>query len=200
VSKLTELERAASRRVVATVRSCGFLGGSGLSMWREALAGRWKASAEELAADLQALGVTCAVVEAWRPPSAGDPAGRVRRGREVRVARGDLPALVARMPSLAGPVGDLAQTQGSGLCALRAEAEAVAVVRLPLAADWPTWTPAQAQAVGLSCRVCGHDLRGGGPARRVAYLSGPVTARGALTLTCGPCLPPVRDGVAAAAV
>ena len=62
------------------------------------------------------------------------------------------------------------------------------MVRLPLAADWPSWAVEQAGTVGLSCVVCGYDLRNRDEERRAAYQTGPVSAGGRLTLTCGPCL------------
>lgn len=189
MARSTDQERAASRRVVATVRSCGFLGGGGLSLWREVAAGAWKADAAELAADLEVLGVGCVVVEAWRPPLSGDPAGRVRRGREVRVTHQELPALVQRMPSLGPAVADLPwDARGFDLHALRLEGDGAMMVRLPLAADWPSWAVEQAGTVGLSCVVCGYDLRNRDEERRAAYQTGPVSAGGRLTLTCGPCL------------
>ena len=99
------------------------------------------------------------------------------------------------MPSLAGPVEDRPDTgRAFALAAFRPVGDAVAVVILPLAADWPTWTPEQAQAVGLLCRACGHDLRADGPDRRTAFQVGPDTATGALSLECGPCAHPERGG------
>lgn len=78
VADVTEEQRAAQRRIVGVVRASGVLGLFGLALWREANAGEWKASAEEIAEDLALLGVPHTVVAASRPPTSREPR-RIRR-------------------------------------------------------------------------------------------------------------------------
>ncbi|MGV9638069.1 hypothetical protein ACWDO0_28165 [Nocardia rhamnosiphila] len=111
--RLSEQQRAAQRRVVGVIRSCGVLSEDGLAMWRENGCGEWKASATEIAADLTVLDVAHTVVATPMPPLKSDRSRRVRHGQEVRVATADLASLVRWMPSLQKHIDLLAEGAGA---------------------------------------------------------------------------------------
>ncbi len=162
-SAVPEQVRAAQRRIVGTVNACGVLTRDGLAMWREAGCGERKATAGEIARDLVLLEVPNQVVKAFRFPLAADRSGLMRRGEEIRVARGDLTHLVRWMPALRESIDQLAEdAPGFGFAIVEPRGEHVAVLQLALAADWPYWTAKQAEKAGLMCAECGFDL----PARR----------------------------------
>ena len=60
--------RAAQRRVISTVRCSGVLSNGGLALWREVGCGEWKATAAEIARDLDLLEVLHEIVTAFRFP------------------------------------------------------------------------------------------------------------------------------------
>ncbi|MFB9466977.1 hypothetical protein [Streptomyces cinereospinus] len=107
MAQLSEEERSAQRRIVATVRSCGVLNSDGLAMWREADCGEWKATAADIGQDLDQLQVPYQVVAAYRFPLANAWNKSLRRGEEVRIAAKDLIHLVRWMPSLKKSIDDL---------------------------------------------------------------------------------------------
>lgn len=185
VADATEGQRAAQKRIVGVVRASCVLGLFGLALWREADAGEWKASAEEVAADLAVLGVPHTVVGANRPPTSRSP--MVRRGREIRVVWDDLPALTRWMPSLAKAMEDVPEDalDGKGFAFFEPQPGGMAVLRAAFAADFPWWTAKQAARMGLLCSVCGWDLRQRGPEGRAGYRI--LGEDGRRRMFCGPC-------------
>ncbi|MET9491133.1 hypothetical protein [Nocardia sp. NPDC006630] len=96
---LSEEERAAQPRIGGLIRSCGVLSEQGLAMWRENGCGEFKATADEIAADLGILGLPHTIVPTDLSALVSDPRS-IRYGEEVRVATADLPELVAWIPSM----------------------------------------------------------------------------------------------------
>jgi hypothetical protein len=152
--------RAAQRRIIGTVNSSGVLCGGGLALWREADCGEWKATAAEIAHDLTLLEIPHEIVTAFRFPLAKAMLKLPRRGEEVRIARGDLTHLVRWMPSLQTYIDQTPEdAPGWWFMVFEPRPEAMAIVQLAFAADWPRWTDKQAAAMGLMCSDCGWDLR-----------------------------------------
>ncbi|MGN2642455.1 hypothetical protein ACTD5D_41040 [Nocardia takedensis] len=106
--RLSEQERAAQRRICGVIRSCGVLSEHGLAMWRENGSGEFKATADEIAADLAILGVPHTVEPTDLPPLASDRTKRIRHGQEIRVATADLSALAQWIPSMRKHIDKLA--------------------------------------------------------------------------------------------
>jgi hypothetical protein len=184
LSKATDTQRAAQRRVVGCVQMSGYLGRGGLALWREHDAGDWKASAGEIARDLDTLGVPSTTVTAMRPPTTRSPG--IRKGLEVRVAFKDLPSLVRWMPSLATAIDGLpANGPGFNFAYYDPTPDGGALLRRAfIAAEWPSWTVTQAVRMGLVCPRCARDLRQGGadvPVNR------PESPGGRRRLFCLPC-------------
>src|SRR4051812_21850093 len=89
------------------LRHRGVLDQYGVTLWTEAEAGHWKAAADELAGDLEVLGVPHAVtVTRWRQPPWRSATTKIPPSRWVKlwVLWPDVPALAARFPSLARAV------------------------------------------------------------------------------------------------
>ncbi|MET8289877.1 hypothetical protein ABZV80_32315 [Streptomyces sp. NPDC005132] len=150
--------RAAQRRIVATVNASGALCAGGLALWREADRGEWKATADEISADLVLLEVPHHVVKAFPYPRAKSRSRLPRRGEEVRVDREDLAHLVRWMPSLQQHIDQTQDLPGWGFVMFEPRRDEVAIVHLALSADWPRWSAKQAATMGLMCANCGHDL------------------------------------------
>lgn len=180
--------RAAQRRIVSTITSSGVLNSDGLALWREANCGEWKATAAEIGQDLELLEVPYTTVTAFRFPLASSHSKAMRRGEEVRIARGDLTHLVRWVPSLKETIGDIPEDcPGWAFHLFQPRVEGMAIARLALAADWPAWTKKQARAAGLVCAECDYDLRDTKDETRLPY-DIPLPERPkARRLVCGQC-------------
>ncbi|MFJ9412493.1 hypothetical protein [Streptomyces sp. NPDC101393] len=166
----------------------GVFSGGGLALWRAADCGEWKATAADIASDLDVLQVPHQVVRAFRYPLSKSWDKRPRRGEEVRIARKDLPHLLPWMPSIQQWIDHITdEWPGFAFTIFEPRAEGMAVLQLPFAADWPRWTPRQAASMALMCAECGHDLRDRQNGDRLPYnipLPKQPTKR---RLVCGRC-------------
>ncbi|MFF2404940.1 hypothetical protein [Streptomyces goshikiensis] len=188
MGQLSNDERCAQRRIVATVRSCGVLNSDGLAMWREADCGEWKATAAEIGRDLDLLGVPHTIVTAYRFPLANSWNKKMRRGEEVRIAGKDLPHLVRWMPSLKKSIDSIPEDcPGWGFMFFQPKAEGMALMGFALSADWPVWSQKQAQAARLLCAECAYDLRKGDDEDRLPYNIPAPDKPNRLRLVCGRC-------------
>ncbi|WP_159050586.1 hypothetical protein [Streptomyces cellostaticus] len=173
---------------MSTITSSGVLNRDGLALWREAGCGEWKATAAEIGQDLELLEVPYTIVTAFRFPLASSYNKPMRRGEEVRIARGDLTHLTRWMPSLKETIGDIPEDcHGWAFRLFQPRAEGMAIVNLALLADWPAWSKKQARAAGLVCAECDYDLRKFKDETRLPYdirlPERPKTRR----LACGQC-------------
>ncbi|MBX4178402.1 hypothetical protein [Streptomyces geysiriensis] len=188
MAQLSEQERSAQRRIVATVRSCGVLNSDGLAMWREADCGEWKATAAEIGQDLDVLEVPHTVVTAYRFPLANSWNKRMRRGEEVRIEGKDLTHLVRWMPSLKKSIDSLPDDcPGWGFMFFQPKAEGMALMGFALSADWPVWSEKQARAARLLCAECDWDLRRRDDEDRLPYNIPDPDKPNRLRLVCGRC-------------
>lgn len=180
-------QRAAQKRV-GYLRTCGYLTADGLGFWREREAGEWKASSEEIAADLLVLEVPSTTVTALQPPTTRSR-GRQREGQEVRVSAADLPALQRWSPMLVKSVEQVpADAPGFAFTYLDPRPDGSAAVRkAPFAADWPSWTAKQAADMGLVCSRCSHDLRDHRDGKAVPAINRPAAGRSRRRLFCSGC-------------
>ncbi|MEU1502908.1 hypothetical protein [Streptomyces sp. NPDC005732] len=178
--------RAAQRRIVATVNASGVLCAGGLALWREVDCGEWKATADEISADLALLEVPHHVVKAFRYPLAKSWSRGPRRGEEVRVDREDLAHLVRWMPSLQQPIDQTQDLPGWGFVMFEPRSDSMGIVPLALSADWPRWSAKQAAAMGLMCAYCEHDLRKADDDRCPYNIPLPETPK-KRRLVCGMC-------------
>ncbi|MFD3908849.1 hypothetical protein ACFXOL_20945 [Streptomyces californicus] len=152
--------RAAQRRIVSTINASGKLNGDGLAMWREVNCGEWKATAADLSADLTLLQVPHAIVTAFRFPLANAYSKAMREGEEVRILRKDLGHLFPWMPSLEQTVADIRDDAPRwDFTIFQPRAEGMAIAKLALSAEWPSWSKKQARAARLVCQECDYDLR-----------------------------------------
>lgn len=96
---------AAKRRMLGYIRNRGVLDPEhgALVLWSEDGCGAWKADADELSQDLMLLGVphyttiTGMCQPPWRSASTHEPPARWEK---IWITRGDLPGLLAELPSL----------------------------------------------------------------------------------------------------
>lgn len=152
--------RAAQRRIVSTINASGRLCRDGLALWREVNCGEWKATAADIGRDLDLLQVPHSIVTAFRFPLASSYSKALREGEEVRVLRQDLTHLMRWMPSLEQVVADMPEdTPGWDFRLFVPQAESMAIARLMLSAEWPSWSKKQARAARLVCAECDYDLR-----------------------------------------
>ncbi|MFJ8494966.1 hypothetical protein ACIRBZ_42535 [Streptomyces sp. NPDC094038] len=188
MAQLSEEERSAQRRIVATVRSCGVLNSDGLAMWREADCGEWKATAADIGQDLDQLQVPYQVVAAYRFPLANAWNKSLRRGEEVRIATKDLIHLVRWMPSLKKSIDGLpGDCPGWNFLFFKPKAEGMVLMGLALAADWPVWSEAQARRSRLLCAECDWDLRLRDDEDRLPYNIPDPERPNKIRLVCGRC-------------
>lgn len=152
--------RAAQKRIVGTINASGRLNADGLAMWREVNCGEWKATAADLSADLDLLQVPHSIVTAFRFPLATAYSKAMREGEEVRVLRKDLGHLVPWMPSLEQVIADIPEDAPRwDFTIFQPRADGMAIAKLALSAEWPSWSKKQARAARLVCAECDYDLR-----------------------------------------
>jgi hypothetical protein len=155
---------------------------------RGADCGEWKATAAEIGQDLALLEVPNTIVTAFRFPLANSPNKAMRRGEEVRIARKDLTRLVRWMPSLKKSIGDTPEDcPGWSFMFFQPKAEGMAMMGLPLAADWPAWTEAQVRRSRLLCVQCDCDLRQRDDEDRLPYNIPDAEKPNKIRLVCGRC-------------
>lgn len=97
---------------------------------------------------------------AFRFPLATAFSKAMRKGEEVRILREDLGHLLPWMPSLEQVIADIPEDAPHwDFTVFQPRAGGMAIVKLALSAEWPSWSKKQARAAGLVCAECDYDLR-----------------------------------------
>ncbi|MFD7232120.1 hypothetical protein [Streptomyces sp. NPDC059881] len=186
----------AQRRIVSIITMNRVLNRGGLALWRDDDSLNQEiygsADADDVAADLETLGVRSTIVPRYMPPRAQEK--RPRKGREVRIAWPELATLVHWMPSLKERMEELPEDANTHFEFLYVEPrpEGMAICPAMHASRWPWWTEKQARKMGLMCADCGCDLR---PNDRTAYRI--ADSEGRRRLYCGTCCSDGVDALAA---